>query len=400
MSSLSLSNSCRTPDLFAGFSPEALVGTSQQKVDITFAHNCFLSTGSIAFLTAWGLLHLTNDGELTLGGAPGVLNYLSRLNVLKTLKMPNEEPFERRAESGRFIPVQLIEDPASCKQAVDRVCDLVLHQCEDSRGFLPALEWAINEITDNIHLHAAATVPGVLVAQYFAQLRRIDVAICDMGRGIKASLQPRFPLSSHEDAIVKAMERGITRDPEVGMGNGMAGTLQIMRANWGILQIWTGNTTLTIYPGCGEQFSQHSALPGTGLVLSFSADHPVDLKDTFIGSPKYTYLEWAADRLAEGVPLRIVEECASTGNRAPALALRRKIRALLPDLPANRTINLDFSGVAYASSSFMDELFGRLAAEIGPDEVRARIRILGAKEELLDIANVVIDQRLQMEGEP
>lgn len=398
MNALTLSDTCRPPAIFTNFGLGAADVFNCSNLEVSFSQNCFMSEGAIAFITAMGLLHLENDGKVELKGDGRVMHYLSRLDVLRTLNVPFHESFNRRTEKGRFVPVQLIEDAASCKRAVDNVCDLVIHQCEDSRKFLPALEWAINEITDNIHLHAAATVPGVLVAQYYSKQRKIDVAICDMGQGIKASLEPRYKLSDHGSAIEKALERGVTRDPAIGMGNGMAGTFQIMKANSGTLSIWSGDTTLTIYPEGNKHFQQHPFIPGTGIVLSLFADHPVDLKDTFIGAPAYSYLEEVADKLADGLPLKIAEECASTGNRAPALALRRKIKALLPDLAPGTIINLDFSGITFASSSFMDELFGRLISEVGPEAFQKQIRIIRAKDELLDVANVVIDQRLHMDG--
>ena len=46
-----------------------------------------------------------------------------------------------------------------------------------------------------------------------------------MGRGIKASLEEAMFLWSHGDAVTKALGRGVTRNPAVGQGNGLAGTL-------------------------------------------------------------------------------------------------------------------------------------------------------------------------------
>ncbi len=55
-----------------------------------------------------------------------------------------------------------------------------------------------------------------------------DIGICDMGRGLLGSLQPAFPeVRSYGQAI----ERGATRDPAIGQGNGMAGSYEIVRLN-------------------------------------------------------------------------------------------------------------------------------------------------------------------------
>jgi len=97
---------------------------------------------------------------------------------------------------------------------------VILHQFDNARAFLPALEWAGNEVIDNILLHAESRVPGTVSAQYFPKMHRLDIGICDMGRGIKASLQEAMFLWSHGDAVTKALGRGVTRNPTVGQGNG------------------------------------------------------------------------------------------------------------------------------------------------------------------------------------
>ncbi len=74
--------------------------------------------------------------------------------------------------------------------------------------------------------------PGVLCAQFYPKRHRIDIGICDMGRGIKASLQESIPIwGGHGSAISKALGRGVTLDKDIGQGNGLARTLEITRPN-------------------------------------------------------------------------------------------------------------------------------------------------------------------------
>lgn len=67
-------------------------------------------------------------------------------------------------------------------------------------------------------------------------------------------------------------------------------------------------------------------------------------------------------------------ECVNTGTRARAQRLRRKIQNLLPEI--EDVLVLDFAGVESASSSFLDELLGRLAVAMGMAAFRQKIRLV------------------------
>ena len=131
--------------------------------------------------------------------------------------------------------------------------------------------------------------------------------------------------------------------------------------------------------------------PGTGVVLSLDTNRPVNLTDTFIGEAAYTFIENQADRLLE-TGLSIRAECISTGVRETAARLRRKVEALLPDMCG--PLILDFGGVEFASSSFLDELLGRLISRLGCAEFHSRVAIRNATADILAMANVVIGQRV------
>ena len=347
---------------------------------------------AMALLGAWGL-HLRDQGiRLSVVGNDDTRRYLSRMDVFQTLDIPFTENFERHSAVGRFVPMKQIEGD-SCKAAVDAVCDLVLHQFDNAREFLPALEWAVMEITDNILIHAQSQSPGVLCAQYFPERQRLDVGLCDMGRGLMASLRESRTVRSHGDAVRLALQRGVTRDNVNCMGNGLAGTLEIAKVNGGSVQIWTGDITYRIKDGKEKGFVRHATVPGTGLLLSLRTDRPVDLRETFIDERSWTYIDAEIERATCNGGLSIRDECVHTGSRPPATGLRRKILTLLRDM--NEPLILDFDGIQSASSSFLDELLGRLAQELGIAAFRCRIRIINAPHRIRGMADVVIKQRLE-----
>ena len=166
--------------------------------------------------------------------------------------------------------MKLITDDDAVDQAVRAICDLILHQFDNAREFVPAVEWAAYEIIDNILVHAETPAPGAMCAQYFPQRHRLDFAICDVGRGIKSTLGETRALSSHAEAIRVALERGVTRSQEVGQGNGMAGALEIVRQNRGHMRIWTGDALFRFADGVERGIDIIPLTPGTGVVFSLT----------------------------------------------------------------------------------------------------------------------------------
>jgi hypothetical protein len=387
-----LPRSCTHEALIESIIGVASSPSTAETIALHLPEGCFVTPCAMALLGAWGL-HLRDQGvRLSVVGNDDARRYLSRMDVFHTLEIPFTEGFVRHNEAGRFVPMKRIEGD-SCKHAVDAVCDLVLHQFDNARDFLPALEWAVMEITDNILIHAQSRTPGILCAQYFPERQRLDVGLCDMGRGLMASLSETHAVRSHGDAVRKALQRGVTRDKVNCMGNGLAGTLEIAKVNGGSFQVWTGDVTFRIQDGRERGFVQHAAVPGTGLLLSLKTDRPVDLRETFIDQRSWTYIDAEAQRIDEGGGIRVLDECVHTGSRPPATSLRRKLLSLLPELSG--PLVLDFEGVDSASSSFLDELLGRLAEELGPASFRTRIRLERASNRIRGMADVVVRQRLE-----
>lgn len=370
--------------------------TGAESLILQIPPNFFVTAEALAFLAAWGIRERRDGREIRFFGERSALGYLSRLDLLRYLQIDFEESFERHSEDGRFIPIRLIADEESVSGASNAICDLVLAQFDNAREFLPAMEWAIYEIIDNVRLHSNSESPGTVVAQFYPQLHRLDIAICDVGRGIYASLSESRKLWSHGDAISKALERGVTRNPEVGQGNGMAGSLQIAMVNRGTFHVWSGDAMFRVSDGEEKGFRAIPLVPGTGVLFQLDTRRPVDLRETFISRVSdggWSYLNYAAEKAQEKGAIRVSDRCANTGTREAAIPLRRQIQALLPDMDS--PVVLDFSGIEMASSSFLDELLGRLAASLGKQAFHDRVIVGCAPRQVAEIAAVVIRQRLE-----
>jgi len=405
MASIRLPTSVTHQTFIEALAAADVMGLTGESYRIHIPRGCFASCSCIAVMGAWGQDMRRRGHDVEFYGDDSTLRYLARMDLFRLVEFRYRENFERHVEGGRFIPLHKVENPKDCVKVINRIGDLVLHHFDNARDFFPAMEWAVNEVMDNIAIHSQTPVPGVACAQFFPEKGRVEIGICDMGRGIKASLSERYELWSHGDAITKALERGVTRNPEVGQGNGLAGTLEIAKVNEGTFHIWSGDACFKMSQGKEPKFTIIPEIPGTGVFLSLDTTKPVNLRtDTFIGASQFgdnesSYIYNESERVTMGDGLVVADECFHTGSRPPAKDLRRKILTLLPDVDRHPLL-LNFAGVKSASSSFLDELLGRLVLELGVPVFQSKVTVINMSETIKQMANVVIKQRLEPGNKP
>jgi len=83
----------------------------------------------------------------------------------------------------------------------------------EDRKQLKALEWALNEITDNVLNHAESAIGGIVQIQSFPSKNRVSFFVADAGLGIANTLRRAIPtLTSDADALDRAIWEGVTRN--------------------------------------------------------------------------------------------------------------------------------------------------------------------------------------------
>ncbi len=393
MATASLPKNITLPALAHALGEAGALDGDWPELVINFAAGAFVDVGAITFLCSWAAARSAEGRRIHLRGDSDVLGYLERIDLYMQLNIAHDLR-KRQDETGRFLPIKRIASSDDVFATVNALCDLVLHQFDNSREFVGALEWAANEIIDNILIHSETRVPGAVCAQYFPVRHRLDIGICDLGRGIKASLGTTRHIWSHGDAVTTALKRGVTRDQSIGQGNGMAGSLEIATLNGGAFEVWTGDVVFRVDEGIKKGFTKIPELPGTGIMFSLDTRRPVDLTATWIANGDWTFINAEAQRLSESGGFDVAAACVNTGSRPPAERLRRKLLTLLPEMAG--PLRLDFSMVRSASSSFLDELLGRMVQdhELGEGLFESRIQIEGMDPTIRKMANVVIAQRL------
>lgn len=389
MALIELGGNISAANVLRGLNKAQLRQRGLQSATFRFTTNAKPSVGAVALLAAWMLADRAAGGAPQLSGDQSVLGRLRALDPHGFLGAAQGSSVASRPDG--FVPLTAVAEAHEVNDAINTLCDLILRHAPNPESILPAIEWASNEVTDNVELHASAQTPGIFFAHLDVRRNRLEIGVVDQGIGIRESLGSAVSAGSDGEAISKALQRGVTRDARVGQGNGLAGTREIVVENEGDLSIWSGDALFHIVGGREKGFVPVPRSAGTGVILGFNLSRPIDLSRTFVAGSALDFVGSQAE-LVSSTGLVVRQEVVSTRARAQAAGLRRKILALLPHMDSR--LVLDFAGISVAASSFMDELLGRLATELGERDFRERIEIVNMTPLVARIANVVVEQRL------
>ena len=388
MPAIELPRNCGATELFRTLCDAGALGEASGGLSVRVPNGADIHESAAAFLCAWGLLQKRRGRAIHVGGD---ISRLVELGLLDHLGIPYTK--ERRSGVEGMLPLKLVSSDKDVADTVRAISLLLAGQFASSEQYLPAVEWVVSELVDNVFLHADSEVPGVVSARYHKAKSRFEIAVVDVGRGIRASLGVKIPLWSDGSAIDQALRRGVTRDEGVGQGNGLAGAREIVRMNGGFLEIWSGTAVWRAEGSRDLGFKVGDAVPGTGVMIALDTRGPIDLKGTWIAGYRHSrFLGAQAPPPVGETVVHVLEEVESTGTRGAGRKLRE---LLLLALGQQDAVSVDFEGVTAASSSFLDELLGRLALELGPDEFRRRVRVEGLASALKNQAEAVLEQRLE-----
>jgi anti-sigma regulatory factor (Ser/Thr protein kinase) len=181
------------------------------------------------------------------------------------------------------VPALKFTNAQEQHHAVNRILKSLLAALSGfDRSDLGAIEWSLNETTDNVINHAEAPTGGyVQITNYSGAAKRIEFAVSDAGIGIPSSLRTTHPeIKSDTEALDKAIREGVTRDKRIGQGNGLYGTWRITELSGGRFELYTGNAWLvsSVQQGLHVR-SQTIPFRGTLLVASIRYAQPIDLSD-------------------------------------------------------------------------------------------------------------------------
>ncbi|WP_159065969.1 STAS-like domain-containing protein [Deinococcus ficus] len=254
-------------------------------------------------------------------------------------------------------------DFESLNNMINKAIQIAIKGGQFKPGTLKALEWSLNEITDNVIRHSG-NYHGWLEVIWQAD-GSIEFTVCDNGIGIPNTMRDAFPdLQDDAAALHRAMEKGVTSNQE-GQGNGLAGTLEIVLQSGGSLMINSHRGHLRVEGGRTK--AETGCVPYNGTFVHFRIPGiaEVDLAKALWGYEELGYVDLKYDNNeTDGIVISLREEENNFGNRATGERIRNLIMNVATDNPG-RPITVDFSEIGLVSSSFADEVFGKLALKWG-----------------------------------
>lgn len=294
------------------------------------------------------------------------------------------------------------KDSAGQNQLVDNAISSILSATEGiSRPELGALEWSLNEITDNVMNHSESEIGGLVqLSHYKAHRKAIEFVVCDMGLGIPATLKKgHSQIRSDTEALDMAIREGVTRSDYEGQGNGLFGSYRIANLSQGEFEIHSGYAALSYNRNAGYRVA-YQAIPFNGSLVSltFNYDNPAILDDvlqfkgmshTPIDSVELRYNE----DIGGNIEFVLSKESEGFGSRIAGRAVRKKLLNLVRFVKGQ--VKIDFTDVHLVSSSYADAAFGGLFVELGAVEFSQKICFINHDEMIANLINRAISQRIK-----
>lgn len=304
------------------------------------------------------------------------------------------------------VPATHFTNASEQQRAVNRIVNAILGAIPDlQRKELSALEWSVNEITDNVLNHAQSTIGGLVQVSTFQRMRkRVEYIVADAGVGVPATLRATHPsLTSDAAALEQAIREGVTRDKDVGQGNGLFGSYQVCSHSNGFFQIESGYGKLMFTERDGLRITSER-VPYEGTLVAAQIDFSVPrlLEEALrFGGEVYKrtdYVELKYEQHgSEDLLFKMSEESASFGSRVAGAPVRKKLANLAAMCPGQKIV-LDFGGVPLVSSSFADEVVGKLFAELGPLTFMQRFQFRNIDPTARQLVDRAIAQRMASGG--
>ena len=297
------------------------------------------------------------------------------------------------------VPMTQFETPSQQQALVDRMVDAILcSQTELSRSDLGAIEWTLNEITDNVMNHADSPIGGLAQLVNYKQSGRVEFVVADPGIGIPRSLRRGHPdLRWDPEALDQAIREGITGNSSLGQGNGLFGTLELCQVGSGYLHLHSRYARFDYRLGEQRTVSEQVPVQGTLVIAALDVSDTHALGEALrFGGRRYEPLDYIESRFergeAEELLVMLADEADSFGARRAGAPMRAKLKNIV-EMSDGRRVVIDCSGVPLVSSSFADEVFGKLLVEIGPLRFMQEVRLEGMSPIVAELIDRAMRQR-------
>jgi anti-sigma regulatory factor (Ser/Thr protein kinase) len=292
-------------------------------------------------------------------------------------------------------------------RVVNRIMDFVIYTVPGvTRSNLVAFEWALNEITDNVLNHSGSSSGGIVHITHFSGKQDlIEYIVCDAGVGIPTTLRSACPTAGCDEALLEAaIQEGVTRDKQSNQGNGLFGSFRISVVSGGHFEIFSGKARLfyssSAKPARGGLSVKPDPIlfPGTMIKGSLNFREPIALAKAlrFKDKPYIPPIDYIASQYEQQdgpAVIRIKGDFPSFGSREIGILVRNRISNII-ETTRERQVTVDLVDIHVLSSSFADEVFGKLFVQLGPVDFMSRVRLVNTEETVRHLIDRAIKMRM------
>ena len=352
--------------------------------------NRIFPNGAVPFAAALDHFQSTTN-HVTLGNiSPEAL----KMHVTAPLTIDsNEDPEHCLSKVWKY------RDEFEATKLCDRFVDALSEHAECAPGVLDSVNWCLYEVMDNVFQHSHSQV-GFAMMQIHPKTRWAAFAISDTGIGIHKSFVDGgvYRVDNAYEAIMKAVQEKVTSKPK-NMGNGLFGLIRVVGIGKGILDIRSGRGWMH-YEDMKMHGDHSVSLPlidardhqGTDIDWQIDLSRDVTIQQA-LGSKKHADLRLEQLEDEEGQHFVLVRDFEEgLGTRRSAEQIRNRLTNLIRQ--GAPSLVLDFDGVSVVSSSFADEVLGKLALRMGLLNFMATFRLKNMSQTVQAIVERAIQQRL------
>jgi hypothetical protein len=259
---------------------------------------------------------------------------------------------------------------------------------------------------DNVFQHSQCD-SGLAMIQLHPSSRRCAITVSDHGIGIQRSMA----LSGNDSKITKemyadagtaidyAVRAGVTSKGRLNQGNGLHGLRRAVEINGGYLRIHSGRGHWALESGqqsfnteLGRPVLEPHAHHGTTVDWQLDCSYPVTITEALGVKARPSELLETIQGENDEYRLTVRELEEHLGSRSGGAEVRTQLQNYLR--AGAEYVVLDFTRVTVISSSFADEVMGKLAYEMGELEFRRKFYFDNASPTVRGLIQKAIELRL------
>jgi len=172
---------------------------------------CHMQPWVLAALGAWGIEYRSAGGEITVTNAERAA-YGWRFGLADYFGIPSPVVTQQHEESGRFVALRTIKTSADLADLLASIVTL-LHLADEPQDARAVL-YIMSEMVRNVLEHSESPHGAVVAAQYYPPRRTgrryVSIGVADAGVGVRKTLSRNYSVASHGDALLKAIQPGVT----------------------------------------------------------------------------------------------------------------------------------------------------------------------------------------------